>query len=95
MKSEEYLRKLHHLEWLKSIEKEYRNHSAQIKKESSTVTIQSISYTTRGDAVRISINPHRPIPARYIYGGLVDALDRLVEEITELEKELKSVMVEL
>ena len=95
MKSEEYIHKVRHLEWLKSIQKDYQDHAETMKKHPTDITIQSVGYTERGGVSRLNVNPHRPIPARYIYGGLVDALDSLAKEIEELEKELKTVIVSL
>lgn len=95
MKSEEYIQKIRHLDWLKSIQLEYKGHAETLNKNAFGITIQGVSYTNKGGVCRLNVNPHRPIPARYIYGGLIDALGRLEEEIEELEKELQSVTVEL
>ena len=95
MKSEEYIQKVRHLEWLKSIQLEYKGHAETMKKNAFAISIQAVSYTNKGGNCILNVNPHKPIPARYIYGGLVDVLDSLAKEIEELENELKTVIVQL
>jgi len=95
MKSTDYLQKIRHLDWLRENEKAYREHAERMRKDNFGVTISYIRYTIRGGVYQIDSNPHLEIPARYIYGGLTDALDRITKEIADLENELKSVTVEL
>ena len=95
MKSIQYTKKLRHLDWLKENAKAYREHAERMRKDNFGVTISYIRYTIRGGVYQIDANPHLEIPARYIYGGLTDALDRIQKEIEDLETELKSVVVEL
>ena len=93
MKSAQYTQKLRRLEWLKENAKKYQEHAEQMRRDD--LTISSIDYVIRGGVYHIEVNPHLEVQARYIYGGLIDALDRIKEEIEKLEKELKSVTVEL
>ena len=95
MKSEEYIQKVRHLQWLKDIEKEYRTHAERLRKNNFDITIQSVNYTIKGGLYHLDLNPHRSMEARYIYGGLTDALDRITKEIEDLQKELKAVIVQL
>ena len=95
MKSEEYFNKVQHLRWLERIEKEYRDNAEKMRKNNFETIIDSVSYTIKGGHYRIDVNPHRAIEARYIYGGLTDALERIAKEIEDLRKELKTVIVQL
>ena len=95
MKSEEYLQKLRHLQWLKEIEKDYQGHAEILRKNNFDITIQSVNYTIKGGLYHLNLNPHRSMEPRYIYGGLSDALDRIRKEIEDLQKELKTVIVQL
>lgn len=95
MKSEEYIQKVRHLEWLKGIAKDYRSHAETLKKHPFEVTVQAVVYTIKGSSYRIETNPHRPIQARYIYGGLTAVIEDLDKEIKVAEDELKSVIVQL
>ena len=96
MKSEVYFEKVRHLNWLKDIVKDYRGHAEAMKKAPFDTTIQSVSYSIKGGNYRIEVNPHHPLHARWIYGGLMSVIeDELEKEIAALEEELKKVVVEL
>lgn len=95
MKSNEYLDKLRKLGWLKSISGQYRDHLELIEKEKENYTIRGIGYTARSDDRVFNLNPHRPIPYKYLYDGLKETLDGINKEIEQMEKELKTVIVTL
>ena len=95
MKSEDYIQKVRHLEWLKRIAKDYQAHAELLQKNNFGITIESVNYSIKGGNYHIELNPHRPLQARYIYGGLIDALETITKEIEDLEKELKTVIVQL
>lgn len=95
MKSHEYIEKVRHLKLLEDIEQIYAGYLQRIEKEKEYFTVQSIGFTARGDGERMQINSHHPIPAKYIYDGLVAARIVVNQEIQELRKEIKSVTVEL
>jgi len=95
MKSEEYIQALRHLEWLKDISKQYEEHLSLMEREKGHYTVQGIVYTARSEGRTFHCNSHRPIPARYIYEGLTNALWDVNAEIEDLERKLKQVTVEL
>ena len=95
MKSQDYIRYLRHLEWLKYISKQYEEHLSFMEREKSHYTVQGIVYTARGEGCTFQCNPHRPIPAQDIYEGLTKAIRDVNAEIEDLERKLKQVTVEL
>lgn len=94
MKSTVYIDKVRHLDWLKGIAKEYESRIEFLGKNGTDITILAIHYSFHGTGT-MQLNSHRSIDMAFIFAGLNDALRKIREEIEELEKELKSVIVEL
>lgn len=94
MKSYEYIDKLHRLDWLSSIAKEYEEGVRFLEKNGKDVTITGISYDYHGHSA-FCLNNHRSIDPSFILSGIEKALGEIRTEIDALEKELKSVTVEL
>lgn len=95
MKSKEYFDKIRHLDWLKDISRQYKEHLALMDREKDHYTVHGIGYTARCDGRVFNVNPHRPIPSSYIYDGISAVLSSVNAEIETLERELKKVTVEL
>ena len=94
MKSEEYIEKVRHLDWLKGIAKEYESRIEFWGKAGQDLTVLAIHYSYHGTGT-MQLNSHRSIDMAFIFAGLNDALRKLKEEIAELEKELNTVIVQL
>ena len=94
MKSEEYIEKVRHLDWLKGIAKEYESRIEFWGKAGQDLTVLAIHYSYHGTGT-MQLNPHRSIDTGFIIAGFNDALRRIRYEIAELEKEIKTVIVQL
>ena len=88
-KFEKLERKMSSYRWLKSIASEYEKMIDLIDREKEYFTIESFTFTARGDAQTFCVNPHRSIPYQFIRNGLSAELDNLGKEIASLEEELK------
>ena len=95
MTTDEYFQAIGNLRWLERIAEEYKQHLRLIEEEKEYYRIYGIVYSARGDETAFKVNPHRPIPAVYIYNGLKEALSELEKEISEKKERLKRIIVEL
>ena len=94
MNSTEYIEKVRHLDWLKGIAKEYESRIEFLGNAGQELTLLAIHYSYHGPGT-MQLNSHRSIDMAFIFAGFNDALRKLREEIAELEKELKTVIVQL
>ena len=94
MKSEEYIEKVRHLDWLRGIVRDYEQNLRFIEQAGKDFVITAIHYNFHGPAT-MCLNNHRSIDSAFIFYGLENALSKVKDEITSIEKELQSITVEL
>ena len=82
--------KLAHYRWLERIKSEYEEMINLIDREEDYFTIQSFTYTARGDAQTFPVNSHRSIPYTYIRDGLAAELATIEQEIEDCKKEIEN-----
>lgn len=80
---------LRKLRWMEGIAHDYREQLELIAKNPDYYTIRYIAYSCRGSERTVTINPHHPIPAKYLRDGLADALSSLEHEIETLKAEIQ------
>lgn len=88
-KFDELEKKVRHYRWLQDIAEEYKGMIDLIEREKEYFTIQSFSYSARGDIRKFQVNSHRTIPYSYIRDGLKAELETINAEIAECGKELE------
>ena len=89
-KFEELKHKVETYEMMKQVADEYRKAIELIDREKEYFQVESITYHARGDSRQLSFNPYyAPIPHTVIRDGLQAALNKLEDEMSEMEKELK------
>ena len=86
---DELEKKVRHYRWLQDVAKVYKDMIDLIEREKEYFTIQSFSYSARGDVRRFQVNSHHTIPYTYIRDGLKAELETINAEIAECEKELE------
>lgn len=94
MKSQEYMEKVRHLDWLRGIAETYEQDLRHIEKMGKEFVVSAIHYNYHGPAT-MTLNNHRSIDPAFLFYGLENALSKIKDEITTIENELKSVTVEL
>ena len=82
--------KLAHYRWLERIRDEYEEMISLIDREKEYFTIQSFTYTARGDAQIFPVNSHRSIPYTFIRDGLAAELATIEQEIEDCKKEIEN-----
>ena len=80
---------LRNLRWLEGKAHDYREQLELISREPDYYTIRYIAYSCRGSERTVPINPHHPIPVKYLREGLADALSGLEREIETLTAEIE------
>ena len=89
-KFEELKHKVETYEMMKAVAKDYRKAIEMIDYEKDYFQVHDIIYSARGDNRKLNLNSYyAPIPYTVIRDGLQAALDKLDEEMSEIEKELK------
>ena len=89
-KFEELRHKVETYEIMKEVAKDYRRAIDLIDYEKDYFLVDDIIYRARGDSRKLNLNSYyAPIPYTVIRDGLQSALDKLEEEMREMEKELK------
>ena len=92
-------KKVAHYRWLERTRQEYEDMIRMIEREKAYFTIQSFTYTARGDArsfpanstytSTFQINPHRSIPYTFIRDGLKAELKTICQEMKDCKKEIE------
>lgn len=88
MKIEEIKKKseqIRNLEWLESIANSYEKLIQRIDREKNFFRVTGISFQCRNDGEQFNLNPHKPIPYKYIRDGLAASLDSIRAEIESLK----------
>ena len=89
-KFEELKHKVETYEMMKAVAKDYRKAIELIDYEKDYFQVHDIIYSARGDSRKLNLNSYyAPIPYTVIRDGLQATLDKLDEEMSEMEKELK------
>lgn len=91
----QFFDKVHTIEWLEDILKDYKGHLELMDREKEHYTVQGISWSARGEGQWLRINPHRPFPASAIRRGLTEAIAAIEEEIAAKKAELQDTVVEI
>ena len=92
MKIEEIKKKseqVQKLEWLESIANSYEKLIQRIDREKDFFRVTGISFQCRNDGEQFNLNPHKPIPYKYIRDGLAASLDGIRAEIESLKIDIE------
>ena len=95
--ADELQAKVRHYRWLEEIKREYEDMLGLMEREKDYFTIQSFTYTARGDSTPFpktstyQLNPHRSIPYTFIRDGLKAELETICREIEDYKGEIAGV----
>ena len=86
---EEKANKIRTYRWLEKIKQDYLDMIARIEREGEYFIVRGIVFSARGDTEKFDINPHRSINSRFISEGLMGAVRKLDEEISQLKEDIE------
>ena len=86
---EEKANKIRAYRWLEKIKQDYLDIIDRIEREGDYFIVRGIVFSARGDIENFDINSHRSIDSRFIHDGLMEAVQKLDEEISQLKEDIE------